>query len=42
MVVGEDAGSKAEAARKLGVETLDEEGFLALLARHGVELEQSA
>jgi DNA ligase (NAD+) len=45
VVVGEDAGSKAEAARKLGVETLDEEAFLALLTQHGVdlaELEQSA
>jgi len=41
VVVGEDAGAKAEDARRLGVETLDEEAFLALLARHGVEVEQS-
>ena len=38
VVVGEDAGSKAEDAAKLGVATLDEEGFLALLREHGVEV----
>ncbi|MGH9361433.1 MAG: NAD-dependent DNA ligase LigA [Thermoanaerobaculia bacterium] len=37
VVVGEDAGAKAEEARRLGVETLDEEAFLALLARHGAQ-----
>ncbi|HEX5757704.1 MAG TPA: NAD-dependent DNA ligase LigA [Thermoanaerobaculia bacterium] len=45
VVVGEDAGSKAEGARKLGIETLDEEAFVALLTQLGVkleELEQSA
>jgi DNA ligase (NAD+) len=31
VVVGEDPGSKADDAKKLGVTTLDEEGFLALL-----------
>jgi len=38
VVVGEDAGSKADDAQKLGVATLDEEGFLALLQEHGVEV----
>jgi DNA ligase (NAD+) len=38
VVVGEDAGSKADDAGKLGVATLDEEGFLALLQQHGVEI----
>jgi DNA ligase (NAD+) len=38
VVIGEDAGSKADNARKLGVATLDEEGFLALLREHGVEI----
>jgi DNA ligase (NAD+) len=38
VVVGEDAGSKAEDAKKLGVATLDEDAFLALLQEHGVEI----
>jgi DNA ligase (NAD+) len=38
VVVGEDAGSKAENARRLGVETLDESAFLALLQRHDVKV----
>lgn len=38
VVVGEDAGSKADDARKLGVATLDEDGFLALLREHGVDV----
>lgn len=38
VVVGEDAGSKAEDARKLGVTTLDEDAFVALLGEHGVEV----
>jgi DNA ligase (NAD+) len=33
LVVGEDPGSKLAKAQKLGVETLDEAGFLALLGR---------
>ncbi len=37
VVVGEDAGSKADKARALGLTILDEAGFLALLAQHGVE-----
>jgi DNA ligase (NAD+) len=32
VVVGEDAGSKAEKARELGVKTISEEDFLALIA----------
>jgi len=35
VVVGEDPGSKADDARRLGVETLDEEAFLALLRQAG-------
>jgi DNA ligase (NAD+) len=31
VVVGEEAGSKLEKAQKLGVETLDEDGFRALI-----------
>jgi len=37
VVVGGDAGSKADDARKLGVATLDEDGYFALLREHGVE-----
>jgi DNA ligase (NAD+) len=35
VVVGVDAGTKAEKARTLGVTMLDEPAFLALLAEHG-------
>ncbi len=38
VVVGEDAGSKADEARKLGVRTLNEEEFLAFLKGNGVEV----
>jgi DNA ligase (NAD+) len=31
VVVGEEAGSKLEKAQKLGIETLDEDGFRALI-----------
>jgi len=37
VVVGEGPGSKADDARRLGVTTLDEPGFLALLAEAGTE-----
>ena len=33
VVVGEDAGSKADDARRLGVTTLDEAAFLELVGR---------
>jgi DNA ligase (NAD+) len=33
VVVGEDAGSKAEDAGRLGVTTLDESAFLKLVGR---------
>jgi DNA ligase (NAD+) len=38
VVVGEDAGSKAEEARKLGVRTMNEEEFLAFLRGNGIEI----
>jgi len=37
LVAGEDPGSKLDEAEKHGVTVLDEEGFVALLAEHGVE-----
>lgn len=36
VVAGEDAGSKLDKARDLGIEILDEAAFLTLLAKHGV------
>jgi DNA ligase (NAD+) len=39
VVVGEDAGSKADDARKLGVETLDETGFVELLRKNGATVD---
>ena len=38
VVVGEDAGSKADNARKLGVEILDEDAFLDLLREAGAKV----
>jgi DNA ligase (NAD+) len=31
VIAGSDAGAKLEKAQKLGIETLDEEGFRALI-----------
>ncbi len=39
VIVGEDAGSKADDARRLGVKTLDENSFVELLRDNGVNLE---
>ena len=38
VVVGENPGSKADAAGELGVKTLDEDAFLELLRERGVEV----
>ncbi len=38
VVVGEDAGSKADEARKLGIRTLNEEELLAFLKGNGIEV----
>ncbi|HYU32280.1 MAG TPA: NAD-dependent DNA ligase LigA [Thermoanaerobaculia bacterium] len=38
VVIGEDAGSKADDARRLGVPTLDENGFIELLREQGVDI----
>jgi DNA ligase (NAD+) len=37
VVVGSDPGSKYDDAQRLGVRTLDERGFLALLDEKGVK-----
>jgi DNA ligase (NAD+) len=39
VIVGEDAGSKAEDAVKLGVKTLDENGFVELLRENGMNVD---
>ena len=38
VIVGEDAGSKADDARRLGVTTLDENGFIELLRQQGIDV----
>lgn len=38
VVVGEDAGSKADDARKLGIQTMNEEEFLVFLRGNGVDV----
>ncbi|HEX7185865.1 MAG TPA: NAD-dependent DNA ligase LigA [Thermoanaerobaculia bacterium] len=40
VVIGEDAGSKADDARKLGVATLDENGLLDLLRENGIDVDR--
>jgi DNA ligase (NAD+) len=40
VVAGEGAGSKLEKALELELEVLDEDGFLGVLAEHGVEVEE--
>jgi DNA ligase (NAD+) len=39
VVIGEDAGSKAEDAQRLGVKTLDETAFVELLRENGANLD---
>jgi len=39
LVAGEKAGSKLQKAQDLGVEILDDEAFMALLTRHGINHE---
>jgi len=41
VVVGEDPGSKADDAAELGVETLDEEAFVAMLREKGIEVPEA-
>jgi DNA ligase (NAD+) len=38
VVIGEDAGSKADDARKLGIRTMNEEELLAFLQGNGIEV----
>jgi DNA ligase (NAD+) len=38
VVIGEDAGSKADDARKLGIRTMNEEELLAFLSGNGIEV----
>ena len=38
VVVGEDAGSKADDARKLGIRTMNEEELLAFLRGNGIDV----
>ncbi len=42
VVVGEDPGRKADEARERGVEILDEEGFVGLLEKRGVDVRAEA
>ena len=37
VVIGEDAGSKADDARKLGIRTMNEEELLAFLSGNGID-----
>ena len=38
VVIGEDAGSKADDARKLGVKTMNEDELLAFLRGNGIDV----